>query len=121
MASVSRKLAAARNEPVIRLQGCPVSVAEQLFALVVLGKAKNPYLEPSEAFAFNQAYMGWRAATAMKRLMGERYQKAGACSRGEAMPNVTPVGPPPDVPAIQGGGVCGGDGAPVLAQLPARE
>jgi uncharacterized protein (DUF362 family) len=83
---VSQKLWSSRSDSVIRLEGCPVSVAEQLFALVSLGKAKNPYLEPSEAVAFNQAYLGWKAAVAVKRLRGERYQTPGACSRGGAMP-----------------------------------
>ncbi|HLK38804.1 MAG TPA: DUF362 domain-containing protein, partial [Polyangiaceae bacterium] len=89
MKNVNQKLWAARNDQVIRLQGCPVSVAEQLFALVVLGKAKNPYLEPSEAVAYNQAYLGWKAAMAVKRLKGERYQQPGGCSRGEARPDVS--------------------------------
>ncbi len=88
MSKVNRKIRAARNEPHVRFEGCPVSVAEQLFALVILGKAKNPYVDPGEAVRFNEAYMGWRATTAMKRLMGERYQRHGACSRGEAMPDV---------------------------------
>jgi hypothetical protein len=89
MKNVSQKIWGARNEPVIRLQGCPVSVAEQLFALVALSKAKNPYLDPSEAMAYNKAYLGWKAAMAVKRLRGERYQKQGACARGEAMPEVS--------------------------------
>jgi uncharacterized protein (DUF362 family) len=89
MKDVNQKLWSSRNESVVRLEGCPVSVAEQLFALVVLGKAKNPYLEPSEAVAFNRAYLGWKAATALKRLRGERYQQPGACHRGEAMPEIT--------------------------------
>ena len=46
---VTKELSAQRKEQYIRLEGCPVSVAEQVFALVSLGKAKNPYLEPSEA------------------------------------------------------------------------
>jgi hypothetical protein len=86
---VSQKLWWSRNDSVIRLEGCAVSVAEQLFALVSLGKAKNPYLEPSEAVAFNEAYLGRKAAVAVKRLRGERYQTPGACSRGGAMPVVT--------------------------------
>jgi uncharacterized protein (DUF362 family) len=88
--NVQKQLWSSRNDSVIRLHGCPVSVAEQLFALVSLGGAKNPYLEPSEAVAFNQAYLGWKAAVAVKRLRGERYQTPGACSRGEAMPVVAP-------------------------------
>ncbi len=88
MTKVNRKIWAARNQPYVRFEGCPVSVAEQLLALVVLGKAKNPYLEPAEAVAYNEAYLGWRAATALKRAVGERYQRPGACARGEAAPRV---------------------------------
>jgi hypothetical protein len=35
---------------------------------------------------FTKAYLGWRAATAGHRLLGQPYQKAGACARGAAMP-----------------------------------
>jgi hypothetical protein len=63
-------------------------VAEQLLALVSLGGVKNPYLDPGEAIKFNNAWMGWRAAVAMKRLRGEKYQVPGACSRGHAAPEV---------------------------------
>jgi hypothetical protein len=65
-----------------------VSVAEQIFALVSLGGVKNPYLDPAEAVRFNEAYLGWRSSVAMKRLKGEKYQKPGACPRGEAAPVV---------------------------------
>jgi uncharacterized protein (DUF362 family) len=88
---VAMALAGTKNDPHVRLQGCPVSVAEQIFALVNLGKVKNPYLEPAEAVRFNEAYLGWRAAVALKRLKGEKYQKPGACSRGEAAPTVKSV------------------------------
>jgi uncharacterized protein (DUF362 family) len=86
--NVQKQLWSSRNDSVIRLKGCPVSVAEQIFALVNLGGAKNPYLEPSEALAFNQAYVGWKAAVALTRMKGERYQTKGGCSRGEAQPVV---------------------------------
>jgi hypothetical protein len=85
--TVSRKLAAAKNEPFLRLEGCPVSVAEQVLALVMMGGLKNPYLQPSEALRFNKAYLMWRSATAAKRLRGEPYQKNGTfCERGQASP-----------------------------------
>jgi hypothetical protein len=38
--------------------------------------------------AFNQAYLGWKTAVAVKRLRGERYQTPGGCARGDAMPIV---------------------------------
>ncbi len=86
MSQVLGRLSAARDEPFVRLEGCPVSVAEQVLALVQLGHTKNPYFSRNEIFAFNRAYLGWRAATALKRLLGERYQRRGDSPRGEARP-----------------------------------
>jgi uncharacterized protein (DUF362 family) len=87
MVSVGRKLAASRGEPFVRLEGCPVSVAEQVLALVSLAGTKNPYLSPAEALRFNKGYLMWRAASAAKRLRGEPYQRNGAFSeRGRAAP-----------------------------------
>ena len=86
---VTKELHAQRKEPHIRMQGCPVSVAEQVFALVSLGNAKNPYLDPSEAMRFNESYMAWKAAMAVRGMTGHKYQKPGACSRGEAAPVVS--------------------------------
>ncbi len=76
----------AKREPHIRLEGCPVSVAEQVLAIVTLGGTKNPLFEPSEAVGFNKAYLSWRIVTFFKRLFGKKYQKAGPCLRGQAMP-----------------------------------
>ncbi len=86
MSEVLGKLSAARDEPFVRLEGCPVSVAEQVLALVQLGGTKNPYFSAGEIFEFNRAYLGWRAATAFKRLLGERYQRRGEGPRGDARP-----------------------------------
>jgi uncharacterized protein (DUF362 family) len=86
--NVTQKVHAARKDQVMRLQGCPVSVAEQLLALVSLGGIKNPYLDPAEAMRFNNAYMGWKASVAFRRLKGEKYQVKGAAKRGDAMPEV---------------------------------
>jgi hypothetical protein len=88
MQKVMRKLSASRNEPHVRLGGCPVSVAEQVLALVNLGKTKNPYFVPEQVVGFNRAYLGWRAVTALQRLTGHPYQQRGPCSRGEARPDV---------------------------------
>jgi uncharacterized protein (DUF362 family) len=89
MASVTAKLALGGSNDVIRLEGCPVSVAEQLLLLVTLGKTKNPYLSGEEVMKFNKAYLAWRGTMIKNRLGGKPYQIHGACSRGEAAPEVT--------------------------------
>ena len=89
MKHVLGKMAATRHEPVVRLEGCPVSVAEQVLALVQLAKTKNPYFAANEVIEFNRAYLSWRAVTAFKRLMGEPYQRSGACARGAAKPEIS--------------------------------
>lgn len=95
MAQVMAKLAVSNaNEP-LRLEGCPVSVAEQVLVLVELGGLKNPILSPEELVHFNKAYLRWRSQTIMKRLSGKPYQIHGPSERGEAAPNVTA----PEVPS----------------------
>jgi uncharacterized protein (DUF362 family) len=86
MVSVSKALKRSNTDPYVRLEGCPVSVAEQILAVVKLGGTKNPYFVPSEAVGFNRAYLTWRIVTLFKRLFGKKYQKAGPCMRGHAMP-----------------------------------
>ena len=88
MVKVKRKISQARKEPFLRLEGCPVSVAEQVLAIVELGGTKNPYFSSSEAIGFNKAYLTWRLVTAVKRLFGVKYQVPGAAIRGHAMPEV---------------------------------
>jgi hypothetical protein len=88
MATVTAKLALHRNDPHLRLEGCPVSVAEQVLALVGLGKLNNPYLAPEQIVGFNKGYLAWRGATVAKRLAGTPYQVHGPCSRGQAAPEV---------------------------------
>jgi hypothetical protein len=63
-------------------------VAEQVLLLVHLAKTKNPYFSATEVVDFNRAYLGWRAVTAFKRMMGEPYQRPGACHRGQARSEV---------------------------------
>ncbi|HZO13803.1 MAG TPA: DUF362 domain-containing protein [Polyangiaceae bacterium] len=88
MVSVSAKLAATRRDPYVRLEGCPVSVAEQVLALVSLAGTKNPYLAPSEILRFNKNYLMWRSTTAAQRLRGIPYQKNGSFGeRGRAAPD----------------------------------
>jgi hypothetical protein len=88
LASVTARIHRARGVDYVRFEGCPVSVAEQLLALAQLTGSKNPILNASDSIRFNKAYLGWRATTAAQRLLGQPYQKAGPCTRGEAMPVV---------------------------------
>jgi uncharacterized protein (DUF362 family) len=90
LASIRRKVHENADASIMRFEGCPVSVAEQVLALVYLTGSKNPYLEPREAMRFNRAYLGWRAVTAYKRLAGEPYQRDDGPwrDRGEAKPEV---------------------------------
>lgn len=97
MVTVTAKLNAAKEESYLRLEGCPVSVAEQVLALVSLGNTKNPYFSPSQIVQFNKAYAGWRGTALAKRIAGQPYQIHGPCHRGDAAPDVT--APPEATPA----------------------
>ncbi len=90
MISVNRVLRKSKGDPYMRMEGCPVSVAEQVLALVELGGTKNPYFDKAEAVGFNKAYLTWRIVTAFKRLFGKKYQQSGPTARGEAEPHVQP-------------------------------
>jgi uncharacterized protein (DUF362 family) len=89
MISVKRNIAKSKKDPHMRMTGCPVSVAEQVLALVELGGTKNPYFDGAEAVGFNKAYLTWRLVTSVKRIFGQRYQESGPCSRGRAQPELT--------------------------------
>ncbi len=86
MVSVTRKLRKLRSDDVIRMAGCPVSVAEQALALVKLGKLRNPYWDPKQAIPYTNAYLSWRTRQAIARLSGKPYNKPGAYARGAARP-----------------------------------
>lgn len=90
LATTTRRMAASRSKTHLRLEGCPVSVAEQVLALVGISGAKNPYLDPAQIVSFNRGYLGWRARVALNRVLGKRYQKQGSFrERGEAAPEVS--------------------------------
>ncbi len=74
----------ARSEQVVRLQGCPVSVAEQVLALVKIGGLNDPYRDPSEALRFTSCYFSSKTRSALGRLFGESYNKPGYSEAGEA-------------------------------------
>ncbi|ACY16015.1 DUF362 domain-containing protein [Haliangium ochraceum] len=89
MATTTAKLVRNRGTNHMRLEGCPVSVAEQVLALVGLSDIKNPYMAPEQIVKFNRGYLGWRARSMVNRLMGKRYQRHGGfAERGEAAPEV---------------------------------
>lgn len=88
MVTTTAKLAAARNKSHLRLEGCPVSVAEQVLTLVTLGGLKNPYFDGKNVLGFNRAYLEWKAKTATQRLRGIPYQKHGPAARGHGAPEL---------------------------------
>lgn len=94
MASVNIELFKKRNDQVIRIAGCPVSVAEQVLLLVKIGKLKNPYFDPSQIMMFNNCYFSSKVQIALKRIMGQEYQLPGPTDRGAARPkqNLPPEG-----------------------------
>ena len=85
-----------RKDQVIRLEGCPVSVAEQVLALVSVGGLKNPYLDPGTSIPFTSAYLSTRLHKAIRRLQGQVYNQPGPVARGAARPaqNLPPDGHP---------------------------
>ena len=94
MAKVATNTFWNRNKQVIRLKGCPVSVAEQVLALVYLGGIDNPYLEPSQVTSFLSSYLSWKTRVALKRLLGHPYNEPAIVVRGQSRPaqNLPPPG-----------------------------
>jgi uncharacterized protein (DUF362 family) len=90
MVKVMSKVRDTKSEQVIRLEGCPVSVAEQVLLLVYLGGLKNPYFDGENMLQFNKAYLQWRSSAAISRIKGVPYQKHGPCHRGAAEPHPEP-------------------------------
>ncbi len=89
MATLTAELTSSRHKPHLRLKGCPVSVAEQVLALVNLSPGvKNPYFDKREIVAFNKSFLAWRAAVAKRKLFRHKYQENGPAERGEAAPEV---------------------------------
>jgi hypothetical protein len=89
-----------RNEVapnVIRISGCPVSVAEQVLVLVKLAKLRNPYFDPTQALPFTSCYLSMRTRQAIKRVFGKKYNLAGPTPRGDARPALNA---PPDDHAL---------------------
>lgn len=90
MLKTGAKVREHKGDQVIRFEGCPVSVAEQVLALVSLGGLKNPFFDVRQSLVFNKGYIGWKGATAIRRLTGIPYQKPGPAARGDARPEWEP-------------------------------
>lgn len=75
-----------RDEQIVRLPGCPTSVAEQVLALVQLGGLDNPYFDPDVAIDFTSAYLSTKTRNTLARLRGTPYNVPGPTERGAARP-----------------------------------
>ena len=94
MVKVGWKLWQGRGTDVLRMQGCPVSVAEQALLLIRMARMSNPFLDPAYAASFTHSYLSWRTRAALKRILGKPYQMPGPTERGAARPpqNLPPPG-----------------------------
>lgn len=96
MFEMARKMRTLDREDIIRITGCPVSVAEQVLLLVEVGGLKNPYFDPTQAVPFTSCYFSWRVRKVLNRLKRRPYNKPGAGARGASRPeqNLPPEGVP---------------------------
>ena len=97
MFKVSRRLRELDTSDIIRIAGCPVSVAEQVLSLAKIGKLRNPYADLKQTVPALSAYLSWRTRQALARVIGDPYHKPGAYPRGAARPEQNR--PPRDAPA----------------------
>jgi uncharacterized protein (DUF362 family) len=85
MISVFANIFRNRKSQIIRVGGCPVSVAEQTLYLAELGGLKNPFFQPRLAVPFVSAWVGWRLSQFGRWLRGIPYQtELPESARGEA-------------------------------------
>jgi uncharacterized protein (DUF362 family) len=94
MAGVELEMFRRRRDDVVRIAGCPVSVAEQVLLLVKLGRLKNPYFDPTQVAPFLSSYFSWRTHNLLQSALGWKYQLPGGTERGKARPeqNFAPAG-----------------------------
>jgi len=100
MLKVRGEVARARGDDVMRIAGCPVSVAEQVLALVYLGKLRNPYLDPRHAASFVSCYLSSRTRNALRRALGGVADAPGPTLRGDARPTES-LPPPGASPSLE--------------------
>jgi hypothetical protein len=92
LGSSTAKAAMTKHASHIRLEGCPVSVAEQVLTLVNVGGLKNPYTDPKQVSSFTRSYLGWRGRVVLNRLQRKHYQENGSfAERGQAAPEMARV------------------------------
>jgi len=98
LAKVKKQIAEAEGVQIIRFEGCPVSVAEHVLFLAMMGHVKNPYTDAGNNLGFVQSYLAWRGKTMLNRLRGVPYQVKGPSPRGAAKPEMVAgvSAPPPD-------------------------
>jgi len=71
MVSTIRNLIRHRGQPVIRVRGCPVSVAENVLYTSWLGKVVNPYLHPKIFFSFAYYWTFAKLAKFKRRMLNK--------------------------------------------------
>ena len=86
MVEMGSRLWKSRDEQIVRLPGCPTSVAEQIMALVQLGGLDNPYFDPDVAIDFTSAYLSAKTRNTLARMRGTPYNVPGPAERGAARP-----------------------------------
>ncbi len=64
-----------RGQPHIKVNGCPVSVAEHVLYISRCGKTKNPYFDPRIVVPFFLSWVTHYVVVFFKRLWGSPYQK----------------------------------------------
>jgi uncharacterized protein (DUF362 family) len=88
LAKVQKQIRSAEGVDIIRFEGCPVSVAEHVLFVALLGGVDNPYQNPLKNLSFAKNYIAWRASSTAKRLTGVPYQVNGPTVRGAAKPEI---------------------------------
>lgn len=85
----TKLLKQAEGKTSLRLLGCPVSVAEQVQALVHLGGLNDP----TRSWDGAKSFMAWKSKMLWKRMGGHKYQVHGPTTRGEAAPEMPDSAP----------------------------
>jgi hypothetical protein len=68
------------NQPVVRVRGCPSSMAETILYLSLLGGTVNPYLHPKIVFKFMYYYIVSNVVRTWRRDVGPRLRRSASAS-----------------------------------------
>jgi uncharacterized protein (DUF362 family) len=85
MRKMRKVLHESAGKQTMRLTGCPVSVAEQLWALIAVSGSNDP----ARSWTGLKSYLAWKSTMAIKKLGGHKYQVHGPTERGEAAPSLS--------------------------------